>query len=203
MKDERLHKEETFVPKSWISPQEISIFRSLYQPGTYLEALTYLRNLYATRMDREFLDSFIKIHWAAKQNLEQLLASPRSNLEISCQAYKAPPYICGFVSGVGVLMQGRTVFAGNGDLQTNQWSRLTQETGGRRFTEYFDRLFVNRDDCKTPYEFVLGDWAIKAIVVDSDKARFGTKEGDFDWGDIHDAAKKISVPVLDIKGKKI
>ena len=138
-------------------------------------AVKQLRERWAEHVDRDFIQSFCCIHWLSSydmaRHLEEMLGGGKHEKEISTQAYGDGEGLRTrkrwSKAKVGLLIDGRVNLAGNEDLQTNQWYN-SEEDDGRKYTAYANRLMTNKENCVSPYEFVIGDWTAKAIVADPD-----------------------------------
>lgn len=141
-------------------------------------AIKYLREKWAEHVDRDFIQSFRCVHWVSNndmiKHLEEMLGDGKHEKEISTQAYnnseKLKTNKRWLDAKVGLLIDGTVNLASNADIQTNQWHGVVVEKDDdrkrRKYTEWANRLMTNEGNCVSPYEFVIGDWAAKAIVAD-------------------------------------
>ncbi len=187
------------IPKNhdgshFLTQEQNQYFELLYKDGNHKAALVYLKNCWRTAFDYEFIHSFKKVHWVAGvSEIREFLKNSRTQVEISCQAYSEFPFTQRWMqSGLGVLIEGPVTLAGNADLQTNQWSMFTKETG-KKYTEYANRLFTNRQNCTSPYEFVVDDWKVNAIIFSADSK--------VDKNEVMELAREYGLPVLGTDGE--
>jgi hypothetical protein len=143
-------------------------------------AIKYLREKWAEHVDRDFIQSFRCIHWMSNYDMathiEEMLGDGKHEKEISTEAYSSSRELRAKKrwrdSKVGLLINGTVNLASNADIQTNQWHGVLIEEDDdrkrRKYTEYANRLMTNRDNCVSPYEFVIGNWNVEAIVADPD-----------------------------------
>lgn len=182
--------------------EEQQMFYQFIQAGNYARALPFLRKVWREKADMHFLRKFTMIHWAQPNNLVKMLNVRKSEIEICCQAYLKPPYKCGWVGGVGIIVDGEITLAGNADLQTNQWSSLTNQDG-KKYTEYASRLFVNAKTYKTPYEFIVYKWTPKIIVIDENSVESWNKDQKAEvLTAILELSRQQNLQILDINGDK-
>ena len=145
-----------------------------------MAAIKYLREKWAEHVDRDFIQSFHCIHWVSNydtlNHIEEMLGEGKHEKEISTQAYSDSEKLKTegrwLKAKVGLLIDGTVNLASNADIQTNQWHGIIVEKDDdhkrRKYTEYANRLMTDKENCISPYEFVIGDWKAKAIVADSD-----------------------------------
>jgi hypothetical protein len=145
-----------------------------------ITAVKYLREKWAEHVDRDFIQNFRCIHWVSDydtfDHIEEMLRDGKHEKEISAQAYSDSEKLKNnerwLDAKVGLLIDGTVNLASNADIQTNQWHGIITEEDDdnkrRKYTEYANRLMTNEENCVSPYEFVIGDWTVKAIVADSD-----------------------------------
>ena len=143
-------------------------------------AIKYLREKWAEHVDREFIQSFRCVHWVSNSDMlsqiEEMLGDGKHEKEISTQAYndskKLKTERRWLDAKVGLLIDGTVNLASNADIQTNQWHGVVVEEDDdrkrRKYTEWANRLMTNAENCVSPYEFVMGDWTVRAIVADAD-----------------------------------
>ena len=77
-------------------------------------------------------------------------------------AYNKPPFLCDFIGGIGLQVQGNVVLAGGGDLGTRS---LTLQDRKILVTVADDRLCFDPSRVK-PYEVIVSDWQPQVIIVD-------------------------------------
>lgn len=161
----------------FMTKEENEEYNRLYNSDAR-EAVKYLREKWAEHVDRDFIQSFRCVHWMSNyemaSQIEEMLGDGKHEKEISTQAYdnseKLKTEKRWLKSNVGLLIDGTVNLAGNSDLQTNQWHGVIveddDENKRRKYTSYANRLITDRDNCVSPYEFVIGDWQAKAIIAD-------------------------------------
>ena len=182
----------------FMDDNELSNFQDLIKKDKYHDAIIYLREVWAKHADQKFLSKFTLIHWCSFEKLEKLFAAQKAHVEVCCASYLTPPYKAWHSNApYGVVLQGIVSLAGNGDLQTNQWSGLTAEHG-KKYTEYASILFVDKKTCKTPFEFVLGSWKPVAFVID-DTVKILDLDNCLKL--ITPLSKKYNLPILNSKGQ--
>ena len=169
------------------------------------KAIKYLREKWAEHVDRDFVQSFRCIHWVSNydtiKHLEGMLDGGRHEEEISTQAYDSIEKLQNsgrwLDAKVGLLINGTVNLASNDDIQTKQWlGSLIDEDDGRkrrRYTVYANRLLTNEKNCISPYEFVVGDWVVEAIVADSNAI---TPE-------LSALSKKYNTPIITTDDKRL
>ncbi|MDO4746944.1 MAG: hypothetical protein Q4A70_01185 [Candidatus Saccharibacteria bacterium] len=178
--DDYLYKYENYHNGShFMTLEENEEFERLWNVDQKA-AVKYLREKWAEHADRDFIQSFRCIHWVSNSDMvkqiEEMLGNGKHEKEISTQAYDTSERLKTakrwLRSKVGILVDGEVNLASNEDIQTNQWHGVIVEEDDnvkrRKYTENANRLMTSRDNCVSPYEFVVGDWTAKAIVADPD-----------------------------------
>ena len=163
----------------FMSTEENAEYDSLWHKDMKA-AIKFLRDKWAEHVDRDFIQSFRCVHWVSSydaiDHIEEMLGDGKHEKEISTQAYGDSDSLKTeqrwLKAKVGLLIDGTVNLADNADLQTNQWHGVVIEPDDdrkrRKYTEYANRLITDRENCVTPYEFVIGDWGAKAIIADPD-----------------------------------
>ena len=130
-----------------------------------------------------------------------MLGDGKHEKEISTQAYEDSENLQSrkrwLNSKVGLLIDGTVNLASNQDIQTNQWHGVIIEEDDnikrRKYTEYANRLMTSRDNCVSPYEFVIGDWSAKAIIADPDAIT----------PDLRAISEKYNIPIITTDDKTL
>lgn len=168
-------------------------------------AVKYLREKWAEHVDRDFIQSFRCVHWVSDhgmlKHLEEMLGDGKHEKEISTQAYndseKLKTEERWLDAKVGLLIDGTVNLASNEDIQTNQWHGVVKEKDDerkrRKYTEWANRLMTSKENCVSPYEFVVGDWEARAIVADSDAVT----------PDLHALSEKYGIPIITTDDKTL
>lgn len=141
------------------------------------DAVVFLRDKWGEYADQEFLQSFALVHWVSDgergiEGLQNLLDDSRHAVEISTQGYRDEVSLQDeerwLGAQFGVLVDGKITLASNADIQTNQWRNVQPEEAEKRpkHTEWANRLMTNEANCRSPYEFVVGNWTVTGIVID-------------------------------------
>ncbi len=148
--------------------------------------------------DKELLKDYTTIHWCTRFQLSSVLRMDRKT-ELCTQAYNSPPYRCGFIGGIGLVVEGNIVLAGSGDLKSDKWVY-----GHERFTSELDLLLDN--NFSDIYEAIVKDWKPKAIVVDIDSVFSGVERESRELSTLLKepySLAKHGLPLLDVNGKMI
>ena len=152
------------------------------------------------KVDRNFIQSFSFVHYGRASKLDQRINM--SNMELSCIAYKKPPYLNKWVGNAGFLLDGRVTLAGNTDLQTNQYTLLSQQTTGkqRRWTHNMDLILEENDFVEDDFnEFLLVNWKPIAVI----KSYRGNLPLDDKNMTAEQLAEKHNLPLIDENGQRI
>lgn len=195
-------KENIYDGSHFLTQEEQRTYLKLNEEN-WREAVIYLRNIWNSKKDKKFMKKFTLIHWLSLMEFENFFQNINLNKEICCQGYLDFPYNCSWLGGVGVIIEGEIMLAGNGDLQTNQLISLTNQTGGLRYTMYASRLFIDEKTLKNPFEFIVGkNWKISKLIIDIEKAStYRTYEEDLIK--FKTLAKKLKLEIIDINGNLI
>jgi hypothetical protein len=124
-----------------------------------------------------------------------------SNLELSCIAYKKPPYKNLWVGNAGIMLKGHVTLAANHDLQTNQ-NVFAPRQRQMRWTDRLPLIVDEKDFIEDGEfnEFILVNWTPIAIV----KSYKNESAKDFDQiMSAEDLAAKYNLPLLDENGNQI
>lgn len=210
-------------PIMYLTPKEIAYYNSLVDERKWKEALRYIKNKWNERVDRTFIQSIHTIHWGNFESIEYALTKMSRRDEISCVGYEKPPYLCLWVGGLGIFVQGHVTLAGNVDLQSKQWTGFGK---GHRYTEYAERLilndktFISRQgfDPRAGFitfgaphnEFMVANWKPVALIFDENKLnpddyekQFGKKSSKKDVTVyLKEFAARLGLPLIDNLGRK-
>ena len=152
------------------------------------------------KVDRNFIQSFSFVHYGRASKLDERINM--SNMELSCIAYKKPPYLNKWVGNAGFLLDGRVTLAGNTDLQTNQYTLMSQQTTGkqRRWTHNMDLILEENDFVEDDFnEFLLVNWKPIAVV----KSYKSCPSSDDEIMTAEQLAEKHNLPLIDENGQRI
>lgn len=147
----------------FLSADQQAEFNDLFETNQ-IGALKKVKEWWQQSADHEFLSNFTLVHWVSIDNLQAILRNPDVNKEISTKPYLNPPFTNGFAGySIGLVIKGKVTLAGNADLQTNQWHTVSKD--GKKYTEWLNRLFTTAENCLNPYECVVDNWSVEAIVI--------------------------------------
>ena len=152
------------------------------------------------QVDRNFIQSFSFVHYGRASKLDQRINM--SNMELSCIAYKKPPYLNKWVGNAGFLLDGRVTLAGNTDLITNQHIYMSIQTTGkeRRWTHNMDLILNENDFVEDDFnEFLLVNWKPIAVI----KSYKSESRSDDETMTAEQLAEKHNLPLIDENGQRI
>ena len=152
------------------------------------------------QVDRNFIQSFSFVHYGRASKLDQRINM--TNMELSCIAYKKPPYLNKWVGNAGLLLDGRVTLAGNSDLQTNQYTIMSEQTTGkeRRWTHNMDLILNENDFVDDDFnEFLLVNWKPIAVI----KSYRSESRSDDETMTAEQLAEKHNLPLIDENGQRI
>ena len=125
-----------------------------------------------------------------------------TDLELSCIAYKKPPYKNIWWGNAGLLIDGRVTLAGNTDLITNQHVYMSIQTTGkpRKWTNIMDLILNENDFVEDQFnEFLLVNWKPIAVI----KSYRGNLPLDDEIMTAEQLAEKHNLPLIDENGQRI
>ena len=199
-----LESENAHNGSHFMTPEENAEYERLWKTNM-IAAVKYLRDKWAEHVDRDFIQGFKCVHWMPNseslEHIDEMLGDGKHEKEISTQAYEDSGSLQTnrrwLDSKVGLLIDGTVNLASNQDIQTNQWHGVIIEEDDnikrRKYTEYANRLMTSRDNCVSPYEFIIGGWSAKAIVADPDAI---TPE-------LRAISEKYNIPIITTDDKSI
>lgn len=117
------------------------------------------------QVDRKAIQSFSFVHYGRASELDKIMNM--TDLELSCIAYKKPPYKNVWQGNAGLLIDGRVTLAGNTDLITNQHIYMSIQTTGkpRKWTNIMDLILDENDFIEDQFnEFLLVNWKPIAVI---------------------------------------
>jgi hypothetical protein len=169
-----------------------------------MRAKKFLREKWEEKADKEYLsNNYIVIHWAGGDGensgrLEQLLHSPKPDLEISTQAYRTgdlDQLKNDHYEGLkyGLLIGGDITLAANGKIFSHD-REAAERQGGKKYSAWASNLITGEKDAINPYEFLIGNWRTKAIVADRDTPNLDR---------IKNLADKYKVPLVYTDDKSV
>ena len=151
-------------------------------------------------VDRNFIQSLSFVHFGRASEIDKIMNM--TDLELSCIAYKKPPYKNIWWGNAGLLIDGRVTLAGNTDLITNQHVYMSIQTTGkpRKWTNIMD-LVLNEDDFVEDQfnEFLLVNWKPIAVI----KSYRGNLPLDDKNMTAEQLAEKHNLPLIDENGQRI
>lgn len=168
-------------PVMYLTPKEIAYYNSLFDERKLKTALRYIKRKWNERVDRSFIQSVHIIHWGSFDKIEFAITKLSRRRELCCNAFLKPPYLCGWIGGLGLMINGYVTLAGNCDIQTNQW-KFGQRERIQRYTERAEHLCLNRQTFIVPgsngrhNEFIVDNWNPVGIVIDEKKINKGDYE---------------------------
>lgn len=185
----------------WAGEDKLKEWNEKFQPGMVKDQRDVMHDIKATwnqKANREFLNSLTYIHYGRAEKLDPRMKM--SNLELSCIAYKKPPYKNLWVGNAGIMLKGHVTLAANHDLQTNQYVFAPRQRQ-MRWTDRLPLIVDEKDFVEDEFnEFVLVNWKPIAIVKS-----YGN-EAATKYDEIMSAeelAAKHNLPLLDENGNQI
>ena len=152
------------------------------------------------QVDRNFIQSFSFVHYGRASDLNYIMNM--TNPELSCIAYKKPPYKNVWKGNAGLLIDGRVTLAGNTDLITNQHIYMSIQTTGkpRKWTNIMDLILDENDFVEDQFnEFLLVNWKPIAVI----KSYRGNLPLDDKNMTAEQLAAKHNLPLIDENGQRI
>lgn len=198
----------------WLTEQEKNDYLELQNNSKNKEeresAYIKLRELYNSKVDKEFIDKIEKIHWV--RNLESLTSllekGKKIPFEISTEGYLNETFKSGWGNGIGLKLKGETLIASNEDLRSdNKYGSI--EKGNFRKYSYGDAtsVIINKDTF-LPHaflefeergkkyqghnEFLLKNSKIEAIIIDETNEKLTE---DFK-SEVENIAIKFGIPII-------
>lgn len=185
----------------WAGEDKLKEWNEKFQPGMVEDQRDVMHDIKATwnqKANREFLNSLTYIHYGQASKLDPRMNL--SNVEMSCIAYKKPPFKNRWVGNAGIMLKGHVTLAANHDLQTNQYVFAPRQRQ-MRWTDRLPLIVDEKDFAEDEFnEFVLVNWKPIAIV----KSYPNESATKFDQiMSAEDLAAKYNLPLLDENGNQI
>ena len=184
----------------WAGEDKLKEWNEKFQPDMHEDQRDVMHDIKATwnqKANREFLNSLTYVHYGRAEKLDPRMKM--SNLELSCIAYKKPPYKNLWVGNAGIMLKGHVTLAANHDLQTNQYLFAPRQRT-MRWTDRLPLIVDEKDFIEDGEfnEFILVNWTPIAIV------KSYKNESDYDQiMSAEELAAKHNLPLLDENGNQI
>ena len=186
----------------WAGEDKLKEWNEKFQPNMHEDQRDVMHDIKATwnqKANREFLNSLTYVHYGRAEKLDPRMKM--SNLELSCIAYKKPPYKNLWVGNAGIMLKGHVTLAANHDLQTNQ-NVFAPRQRTMRWTDRLPLIVDEKDFIEDGEfnEFILVNWTPIAIV----KSYKNESAKDMDQiMSAENLAAKHNLPLLDENGNQI
>ncbi len=208
--------DEDTIPVTFLTPKEIEYCKSLVRGDEYQKMGRYVKQKWNKRVDRAFIQSVKTIHWGDVDNIKYAITALNRRSELPCNGYLKPPYICGWLGGLGLMINGHVTLAGFADLQSNEIQGGSEEEI-QRYTPLPEYLIVNRKTFISPVrkgsynEFIVDNWKPEALVLDEKKlekydfekhlGKDPRKEEIIIF--LKEFARKHNLPLMDTLGRRV
>jgi len=127
------------------------------------------------KADKQFVSYITTIHWGKLDKLDYVIAQLDRKSELSCIGYLGPPYACVWAGYAGVVIRGTITLAGNRDLRSDAYSAKKRQVG-QKYSDAVEVFIYDKETFTTPRgysdtsthnEFILDNWKVTAIIIDS------------------------------------